>query len=153
MKHKLKAYMAFSIEGTKEEEAILVFAQNIGVAKRMSWQSGELFNVAGWLDLKVTWIKNEEIFLLGDREKLKKDIPHIISAPESCEYCLLWGCGIDDPILGSCGCCGEFVGNKLAKVHGCSNPPKSVLLIGKRKPTLEEVEYGKTLEKLTKSAS
>lgn len=84
----MKAYMAYSACAGASEGAVLVFAENIKQAKQFAWAS-YIFDMCDgeYIDLRVRWLKDEPWIF----EQMKKEAPHIIESPKSCERCEIWG--------------------------------------------------------------
>lgn len=101
----MKPYIAFSRAAGSEEGAILVIAHTSREAKKLTWQSGEMWNIDGWTELAVKLIRDKDIMVLADWDKVAADQPHVIDQPAACENCELWGSGLDCD--GMCSWCGE----------------------------------------------
>ncbi len=102
----MKPYVAFSRAAGSEEGAILVIAHTSREAKKLAWQSGEVWNSDGWTDLAIKLIiEDHNSMPLADQEKINRDIAHTVSEPVACENCDLWGSGLDCD--GMCSWCGE----------------------------------------------
>ncbi len=110
----MKPYVAFSRAAGSEEGAILVIAHTSREAKKLAWQSGEVWNIDGWIDLAVKLIiEDHNSMPLADQEKIKGDIAHVVSEPVACENCELWGVGLDRDDM--CSRCGDPPGERLIK--------------------------------------
>jgi len=104
----LKMYMVFSSESGSGEGACLVFAHTTREAKRIAWTDCDWEITDYWIDVGVRLIReeNENLYEEADQEKLKADIPHVISSPKACESCHLWGYELNDK--GYCETCEDI---------------------------------------------
>lgn len=108
----LKPYLAFSREAGPDEDAILVIAHNSVEAKKLAWRSGQVWNIDSWPELAIYLIRDNDVMILADQNKIAIDQAHVIDQPAACENCDMWGAGID--------------ANKLC--NNCNEPPGDILI-------------------------
>jgi len=96
----MKAYMCYTASGA-EEGAVLVFANSISEAKRLTWHSiiGDLCD--SYIDLRVKRLKNAWIYKYQMYE-----CPHVIENVPCCIECGLWGSELNSD--GICKICIEI---------------------------------------------
>ena len=87
----MKAYMVFDREGGTAEGAVLVFANTAMNAKKMAWKALESWTSAGWIDVRVRWLRDEEVWLAQEEGVDLDSRPCVIESPRSCVRCDLWG--------------------------------------------------------------
>lgn len=105
----MRAYIAFSKGSGPEDGAILVFHNTAREAKKLVY--GACDNVDDWLDQGIRWLRDKDVFRLGNLEKLKTSTPHMVYDPASCQSCDLWGCGLTNGLV--CSWCGGEPGERL----------------------------------------
>jgi hypothetical protein len=115
MKKKYRAYSIFDSKLGEWECAMLVFAGSGREAKRLAYRTGIGYFIDHYTDMAFRWIRNSHnVFPLGNQEKIKNEIPHVVADPVSCESCEHWGAGLDKN--GKCSSCGEDAGEKLVRL-------------------------------------
>jgi len=100
----MKAYMGYE-KDCSDEGACLIFANNAKEAKSLAYEEVNGWNDAQWIDIRVKWLKRENfLFELADKEKLVKNIPHLIADLSSicCKICNCWGQEYENGICNSC---------------------------------------------------
>ena len=115
--------MGFSRENGPFEGAILIVASSIKEAKRIGAVDAvmSLFTDE-YTDVALKWIRESEgikaVAPLGDQDKIKAGSPHIVTDPECCPECGLWGQGVD--MSGDCLHCDQPAPNvaKLFSYQG-----------------------------------
>lgn len=113
----MKPYVAFSKLAGRAEGSILVIARTAKEARKMTWQSGECWNVEEWTDLAVIWLRDDYVFALADQKKLAAGKPHVVGDDLLvCESCDQWGHDIN--VDSMCCWCGEYAGDVLTEVLG-----------------------------------
>lgn len=110
----LKPYSAFSREAGPQEGAILVIAHTSAEAKKLAWRSGGVWNIDSWVELAIHLIRDNDVMMLADQNKVGLDQAHVIDQPATCENCNMWGAGIDVDKL--CNNCNEQPGDVLVKL-------------------------------------
>jgi len=89
----MKPYMIYSRAAGPGEGAALVFASNSQEARTVGFRGigydlvgGVFVDLASWLLRDKPWLFEE-----ADKEKLFREIPHIVESPTSCKKCEQWG--------------------------------------------------------------
>jgi len=84
----MKPYMAYSKIAGSSEAAVLVFANTAREAKKLAWDSVVCdFCDNDWTDLRVNQLKGRPWLF----KEMRKDIPHVVDNPRSCDSCGFWG--------------------------------------------------------------
>ena len=84
----MKAYMAYSHIAGSSEAAVLVFANTAREAKKLAWGSIVCdFCDNDWTDLRVNQLKDMSWLF----KEMRRNIPHVIDNPRSCDSCGFWG--------------------------------------------------------------
>lgn len=108
----LKPYMAFFRHAGPAGGAALVVAHSVKEARPLAWRKS-LMDIDEWTDLGVRLIRDPDILLLADPEKLAAGQPHVIDSPLHCQVCGLWGAGLTEDNL--CCHCNEPPGEDLVR--------------------------------------
>lgn len=111
----MRAYIIYSAYCGPEEGSLLVFANSIQEARKISFPVAESWGADEWTDHTARWLRDEHIFLLGKKEKLAQNIPHVLDNVPCCDSCDYWGCKVSE--AGMCSYCGEPVGDKLVAIY------------------------------------
>lgn len=111
----MRAYIVYSAYCGPEEGCLLVFANTVQEARKISYPVAVMWGVDEWTDHTARWLRDEHVFLLGNQTKLTKNIPHVIDNPPCCDSCSHWGCEVHEG--GICSYCGEPVGDTLVSIY------------------------------------
>jgi len=85
----MKMYMAYSAVAGQEVGAVLVFANTAKEAKKLAFKHSFISDLCNdeFTDVKAKLIRDRDYLW----EEKRKDVPHVVDSPKSCESCLTWG--------------------------------------------------------------